>query len=156
MEENELTAAEAVAYAWRRIAAKVWSRKEFYQELKGKGIKTPQCQELVQKFEELGYLNDGRLSESVIRSESRKGKGSRLIKQKLKMRGLSPQDKQSEENSMPSDEEQTASILHLLATRYKNKDLSDIKKRRQVAASLIRRGYPCNIVFSALGQQNSS
>lgn len=134
------------SYVIRRLALRSFSTQELSTLLRKKKAAPELIEATVEEFLALGYLNDEAWLESFLAYCSRKKLSPHAIAQKLYQKGYS--QTQIETITTPLDTK--ASLTQLLATKYKNRDLANYKERQKVIASLSRKGFSLEDIFSAL------
>lgn len=138
-----MTPAQAKQFAYRRLAIRSYHSCELQQVMIKKGFELEIVEQVINELVQLGYLNDAEWTESYVNRLSHRY-GPRMIKQKLRMKGIEENSSISENSS----EDQKENIKHLLETKYRTKSLNDPKERQKVIASLMRRGYDLDSVLS--------
>lgn len=126
----------------RLLARKSWFSHELFQNLSRKGFNPDVIKKLIAEAKASGYIHDEELALRFIKSQQERGYGRRLIVQKLRLRAGNL--------TLPDTKETNPveSILKLLERRYAKQLAS--KKRNQVIASLVRKGFELNDIFEAL------
>lgn len=82
---------KAFSQALRFLAPRFLSRFELQQKLIKKGYSKSCSLQVIDKLEELGYVNDDRLQEGVLKLFMEEGRyGRYYIEQKMRQRGLVP------------------------------------------------------------------
>ena len=100
---------------------------------------------------ELGYLNDKRLAEGLLNSYRRRGDAQRLIRQKLKKKGI-PAAIIAETLSGHTEENELASALRFVEKKRLTKDWEtlDFRGRQRILQRLARRGFSYGVATKAL------
>ncbi|MGB0647113.1 MAG: regulatory protein RecX [Bradymonadia bacterium] len=100
---------------------------------------------------ELGYLNDRRLAEGLLNSYRRRGDAQRLIRQKLKKKGI-PAAIIAETLSGHTEENELASALRFVEKKRLTKDWEtlDFRGRQRILQRLARRGFSYGVATKAL------
>jgi|LakMenE18May11ns_1017448.scaffolds.fasta_scaffold9830110_2 SOS response regulatory protein OraA/RecX len=141
---------KARGYALKRLALKSYSTPEMRRRLQQKLISDEIIEPLLKDLVEKGYINDREWTEGFIRSQVRKRTGIHVIKAKLQQKGI-PLDQIDEALTEAGvAKSQSELIKNLLETRYKSKNLNNLKQRRQVIAALARKGFSLDAIFSSL------
>lgn len=147
-EQNEkmLKQAKNVANYWIDQADK--SRYELFTKIKNKGITDEIANQVLDRLEELNYINDERFAENFVYSKRTYEKlGTKAISYKLKLKGIS-QD--IIDNVLADvDEEQEDENAKEIALRKArtNKRYEYNKRLQQIAGLLARRGYSGGAIF---------
>ncbi len=122
------------------------SRKELADKLKRKtGCEDEKLDAVLDRLEDLGFLNDRNYASSVVRSCARKGYGLRRADAELIRRGISKELREEVLNEMPASD----NILNRLV-RMKLRDPDDRDEIRKVSAAMVRRGYSWDEVRRAI------
>lgn len=105
--------------------------------------------EIVDYLLDLNYLNDERYCENYIRSGISKKWGLNKIKKNLTFdKRLNKELIESKIESMQIDE--TESIIKILNTKYKNKDLNDYKEKSKAYTYLMSKGFKSTDIAKSL------
>ena len=122
------------------------SRKELADKLKQKtGCGEAELNNVLDRLEELGFLNDRTYAASVVRSCSRKGYGAQRARSELSRRGI---PKELWEEAMAEMPETDAALERLI--RSKLRDPSDRDEVRKVTAAMVRRGFSWDEIRRAI------
>jgi len=118
------------------LSAKPMSRRELEKKLQSWQADEEESRELCQRLEELGFLNDGRYAELVVRHYSAKGYGVRRLRDELYRRGV-PRELWDDALEQAEDPEQAIDDF----LRKKLSDPEDPKQVKRVTDALARRGF---------------
>ena len=129
------------------IASKPMSRWELKGKLAAWGAGEDEQENVCNRFEELGLLNDAHYAELVVQHYSGKGYGERKLRDELYRRGI-PRDLWEE--ALSQAREPGEAIDAFLAKKFKGVLPEDSKDLKKVSEALIRRGYTWNDVTEAL------
>ena len=122
------------------------SRKELADKLKQKtGCGDTELNEVLDRLEELGFLNDRSYAAAVVRSCARKGYGAQRALTELSRRGIPKELREEALAEMPED----GGALERLI-RAKLKDPSDRDEVRKVTAAMVRRGFSWDEIRRAM------
>ena len=122
------------------------SRKELADKLKQKtGCADAELAKVLDRLEELGFLNDRTYAASVVRGCARKGYGAQRALAELSRRGIA---KDLREEALAEMPETDAALERLIRTRLR--DPSDRDEIRKVSAAMIRRGFSWDEIRRAL------
>lgn len=126
------------------------SKKDLMRRLAQKGHSKDCVQAAADRLEELGYIDDERCAENLVRTLSeRKGMSERRIVSELMSKGFS---REIADNAVSGlDIDPILRIIELLNTKY-SRSLSDEKGIRRTVAALQRLGYGWSDIKSALRQ----
>lgn len=135
------TRAKLAAYLQRKINQRGWA-----------GRSEAPIDALVQRFAELGYVDDRAFAASRTASLLRRGYGERRVAAALRVAGI------GEEDAAPSNEmveEEALSAAHRFARRKRlgpyGEAESDPRTRQKAAAAMIRAGHRMELVWKVLG-----
>ena len=100
---------------------------------------------------ELGYLDDRRLAEGLLNSYRRRGEAQRLIRQKLKRKGI-PAEIIADTLADHTEETELASAVRYVEKKRLAKDWGtlDYRGRQRILQRLARRGFSYGIATKAL------
>lgn len=122
------------------------SRKELSDKLKHKtGCKDAELEEVLDRLEELGFLNDRTYASSVVRSCARKGYGVQRAFSELARRGI---PKELREEALADMPETNGTLEQLIRGRLRNPSNRD--EVRKVSAAMVRRGYTWDEIRHAI------
>jgi len=143
----------AKRYILKRLSEKSYHSLEISKLLKDKDISKDVIESLLVKCKEWGFINDEQWLESYIFSLKRQKRGDRLIAMKLKGKGLDDRDIYNALESL-KDHKATASNIHrLLDSRYRSRDLGNLKEKNKVIASLMRQGFNYSDIAQVLNDR---
>lgn len=139
---------QAKQYAIKRLSTMHMPSTTLVRSLKQRLVSNQVISEIIAELTSLGYLNDQEWIASFIRVQSAKKIGPKAIAQKLACKGLPSHQIERLLRESQSTQDQKASIAHLLATRYRTRNLEDFRERKKVVASLVRRGFDLSDVLA--------
>lgn len=133
--------------ALQLLAAKPVSRRDLKQKLISWEAGEGEAEEICQRLEELGLLNDREYGAMLVGHYLRKGYGQGRLKEELYRRGV-PRELWDEilEQSEQSDDVLDA----LIAKKLKGTVLQTPREWKKVSDALLRRGYSWSEVSQAL------
>lgn len=131
----------AFQYALKRLTLKSQPTIELQKSLETRLVSELNIQKVIAKCKEFGYLNDDDWLASFVRIQMSRKLGPYSIIMKLRAKGIHPEIAKELVEHMDNSEGQQERIAQLLATRYRNRDLSDNRIKQKVIASLIRKGF---------------
>lgn len=138
----------------RRLAMKNYHSAELIEALSKRQVDMTVIRSLLAEFIGLGYSDDEAWLNSYIRSLRNRRFGFRSIEIKLRGKGIETSEIleaiETVKASEGEEENERHSIDRLLASRYKNRDLSDRKEQQKVIAGLMRKGFSCDDIFAAM------
>jgi regulatory protein len=151
MEEKikEIEAADAAKQVLlRRLSHAPRTRKELAKDLKDKDISDEVANVALDRFEEVGLINDQALASSYVSSQhERKGLGKNALRQQLRAKGVSD-DVALEAISQISDDQEFQAAFALACKKIRSLQRDDAKTQlRKIVGVLARKGYSSNLAF---------
>lgn len=141
---------EVKRLAYKRLAMRAYYSRELADLLVEKGSTPEIALQVVDELTQLGYINDREWVQGTIRSLTARKYGPKTIAYKLASKGIP--ENEYEEFLEEVNQGQSEQIARLLATKYKNRNLSDFKERQKVIAAVMRKGFDLSEVIQALGR----
>lgn len=138
---SELEYQQAKKFALKKLSRRSYPSPQLRQLLTERLVSSDNTERIIAMCQKLGYLHDESWETHFIEQQKRKGVGPRLIRDKLRMKGL---------NTTQVSDDQQPLIFRLLETRYRLRNLRDAKERNKVIASLIRRGFDLAMIQKCL------
>ncbi len=151
MEEKnkEIEAADAAKQVLlRRLSNAPRTRKELAKDLKDKDISDEVANVALDRFEEVGLINDQALASNYVSSQhERKGLGKNALRQQLRAKGVSD-DVALEAISQISDDQEFQAAFALACKKIRSLQKDDAKTQlRKIVGVLARKGYSSNLAF---------
>ena len=151
MEEKnkEIEAADAAKQVLlRRLSNAPRTRKELAKDLKDKDISDEVANIALDRFEEVGLINDQALASNYVSSQhERKGIGKNALRQQLRAKGVSD-DVALEAISQISDDQEFQAAFALACKKIRSLQKDDAKTQlRKIVGVLARKGYSSNLAF---------
>jgi len=151
MEEKskEIEAADAAKQVLlRRLSHAPRTRKELAKDLKDKDISDDVANIALDRFEEVGLINDQALASNYVSSQhDRKGLGKNALRQQLRAKGISD-DVALEAVSQISDDQEFQAAFALACKKIRSLQRDDAKTQlRKIVGVLARKGYSSNLAF---------
>ena len=151
MEEKnkEIEAADAAKQVLlRRLSNAPRTRKELAKDLKDKDISDDVANLALDRFEEVGLINDQALASNYVSSQhERKGLGKNALRQQLRAKGVSD-DVALEAISQISDDQEFQAAFALACKKIRSLQKDDAKTQlRKIVGVLARKGYSSNLAF---------
>jgi regulatory protein len=151
MEEKnkEIEAADAAKQVLlRRLSHAPRTRKELAKDLKDKDISDEVANVALDRFEEVGLINDQALASNYVSSQhERKGLGKNALRQQLRAKGISD-DVALEAISQISDDQEFQAAFALACKKIRSLQRDDAKTQlRKIVGVLARKGYSSNLAF---------
>lgn len=122
------------------------SRKELTRKLTSRGLEAGEVVAAVDRLAELGWQDDTRFAENLVRSRAATGYGPIRIRAELGTHGL---DREAVAVAMDSFEGDWAANARDLVRRRFGATLEDLAARRKAADFLLRRGFDSASVRAA-------
>lgn len=133
-----------------KLVTKAWEKKE--QKDMDLGSLKQQASDICDRLEELGFLNEERFARSYVDELIRRKHLSKSgLKTALIQKGV--QRDIIETVLEEVDVDPVEQIRELLATKFKNRDLTDEKQKSRTVNALLRLGYRYNEIHAAMGDQ---
>lgn len=147
---------QAKRYVLKRLSERAFHSAELVKALKERHVSEQTADQIIQKCFQLGFLNDEEWVDRFIQGQLRRRYSLKAIAQKLHARGISSEiaKKATHEHKNPATE--TASIVHLLNTRYQSRNLQERREKEKVIASLMRKGFSFASIKEAMGKSAST
>ena len=151
MEEKnkEIEAADAAKQVLlRRLSHAPRTRKELAKDLKDKDISDEVANVALDRFEEVGLINDQDLASNYVSSQyERKGLGKNALRRQLRAKGVSD-DVALEAISQISDDQEFQAAFALACKKIRSLQRDDAKTQlRKIVGVLARKGYSSNLAF---------
>lgn len=146
---KEIEAADAAKQVLlRRLSHAPRTRKELAKDLKDKDISDDVANVALDRFEEVGLINDQALASNYVSSQhERKGLGKNALRQQLRAKGVSD-DVAQEAISQISDDQEFQAAFALACKKIRSLQKDDAKTQlRKIVGVLARKGYSSNLAF---------
>ena len=146
---KEIEAADAAKQVLlRRLSHAPRTRKELAKDLKDKEISDEVANVALNRFEEVGLINDQALASNYVSSQhERKGLGKNALRQQLRAKGISD-DMALEAISQISDDQEFQAAFALACKKIRSLQRDDPKTQlRKIVGVLARKGYSSNLAF---------
>ncbi len=143
--------AEAREIALRRLSVRARSHKELAQDLKSRDVPADAAAEVLDRFAEVGLINDAAFAQEWVESRGRRSGAARL-RQELRLKGVAEEviadaiDGRGDQADLTNARE--------LATRKAAtmKGLDRVVSQRRLTALLARRGYSSAVIRRVIGE----
>jgi len=150
VEKNlEIEAADAAKQVLlRRLSHAPRTRKELAKDLKDKDISDEVANVALDRFEEVGLINDQALASNYVSSQhQRKGLGKNALRQQLRAKGVSD-EVALEAISQITDDQEFQAAFALACKKIRSLQRDDAKTQlRKIVNVLARKGYSSNLAF---------
>lgn len=155
LEAGELTLDEAAEHAretvLRILTAAPKSRSEIERSLARKGYPDEVVAPLLDRFDEVGLVDDAAYAELIVRTRhAERGLARRAIAAELRRRGIEDEVAADALEQIDPDDERTAAAelarKHVARTRGQDRE----KRVRRAVAALARKGHGPSVAFAAV------
>jgi len=149
VKNKEIEAADAAKQVLlRRLSNAPRTRKELAKDLKDKDISDDVANLALDRFEEVGLINDQALASNYVSSQhERKGLGKNALRQQLRAKGVSD-DVALEAVSQISEDQEFQAAFALACKKIRSLQRDDAKTQlRKIVGVLARKGYSSNLAF---------
>jgi len=148
-EADPVAAAREIAL--RRLSVRARSRKELAQDLKSRDVPADAAAEVLNRFAEVGLINDAAFAQEWVESRGRRSGAARL-RQELRLKGVA----EEEIADAIGGRGDLADLTNAreLATRKAAtmKGLDRVVRQRRLTALLARRGYTSAVIRRVIGE----
>ena len=137
--------------ALRRLSVRARSRKELAQDLKSRDVPADAAAEVLDRFIEVGLINDAAFAQEWVESRGRRSGAARL-RQELRLKGVAEEDIADAIGGRGDQADLTNA--RELATRKAAtmKGLDRVVRQRRLTALLARRGYSSAVIRRVIGE----
>lgn len=145
----EIEAADAAKQVLlRRLSHAPRTRKELAKDLRDKDISDEVANVALDRFEEVGLINDQALASNYVSSQhQRKGLGKNALRQQLRAKGVSD-EVALEAISQITDDQEFQAAFALACKKIRSLQRDDAKTQlRKIVSVLARKGYSSNLAF---------
>ncbi|GAB2858379.1 regulatory protein RecX [Nocardioides pacificus] len=134
-----------------QLTGQARSRQELSDKLAKKNVPTDVAERLLNRFEEVGLVNDRTFARAWVESrQPGKGLARRALAQELRRKGIDDElAREALDEIDPADEEAAARAL----VRKKLRSVAGLepdKATRRLAGMLARKGYPAGLAFAVI------
>jgi regulatory protein len=143
--------------ALRQLTMGPRSRAQLAQAMAKRDVPVEAANSVLDRFEELGLINDADLAQMIVRSRhATKGVARRALAQELRTKGISQAHAEEALESLTDDmEEQSARELVRRKLRSMGSVAPDAQARRLIGM-LARKGYPSAMVMAVVRSELAS
>jgi regulatory protein len=148
-EADPVAAAREIAL--RRLSVRARSRKELAQDLKSRDVPADAAAEVLDRFSEVGLVDDAAFAQEWVESRGRRSGAARL-RQELRQKGVAEEDIADALGGR--DDQADLTNARELATRKAAmmKSLDRVVRQRRLTALLARRGYSSAVIRRVIGE----
>ncbi|RFU68153.1 recombination regulator RecX [Peribacillus saganii] len=142
---------KAFTMALHYLSHRMRSETEVRVHLRQKEVEDPIIQEAIHKLYHFQYLNDLEFAKAYVRTQMNSGtKGTSLITMELKEKGISDQDIEEAIQEYPYELQLDNAMKFAEKTVQKNQKTSEREKLQKLEQSLMRKGFPRDIITDVL------
>lgn len=132
--------------AMRLLSVRSYSEQELMLKLRRAGVAVAEAQTAVAECRRRGYLNDELLAEDFAHALSARGSGSRLIRLRLRNRGLAAEHVETALEKTAELESGAARRALEYKLRMLSKEKDPRKKREKAFRFLVSRGFSLAVI----------
>jgi len=148
-EADPVAAAREIAL--RRLSVRARSRKELAQDLKSRDVPADAAAEVLDRFTEVGLINDAAFAQEWVENRSRRSGASRL-RQELRLKGVA-EEHIAEAIGGRGDQADLTNARELATRKAATmKGLDRVVRQRRLTALLARRGYSSAVIRRVIGE----
>lgn len=149
---RELPSSQIKQTALRLLALRDHSEQELRIKLQRKGYADDAIEEILKTFGELGYINDEAFTDRQVKYLARERLyGNHRIERKLREKGLLREQIRRAIEVVRQEFSEAEALKICLAKKRKGRDMSnDPGERRRLAQSLMRQGFPADLIFETI------
>ena len=150
-EPQPLEAARAIAL--RQLASAPRSRAQLTDKLAERGVADEVITVLLDRFEEVGLLDDQAYAEMLVRTRhDERGLARRALAQELRRKGIEGEVAEAALAQVDDDDEQVAARALVTRRIGATRGLERQRRRRRLGAMLGRRGYPAELAMRVVDE----
>jgi regulatory protein len=131
------------------VALRSYSSRGLQEKLLQKGYDKDIALNVVNRLEELNYINDDNFSKNYAVYLSQKGKGEFAIKAELEKQGIDKVLIMEALDEVKSQQEPYEQIVKIMRSKFKNFKWKDKSEVRRAAAFFLRRGFSSENIAKA-------
>ena len=137
--------------ALRMLTAAPKSRAQLAQRLAAKGVEESIAERLLDRFEQVGLIDDGELAAMIVRTRFAERKQSRrAIAQELTRKGISGPVAEAALDQLDDDDESQAALELARARLRRTVGLSPEVRMRRALGALGRKGYASGVSMASI------
>ena len=150
--DHEQRTSQIKQTALRLLALRDRSELELRNKLQHKGYEHDAIEKILEAFKELGYINDAAFTERQVKYLAcEKLFGNRRIERRLREKGLPREQIRQAIASVRQDFSEADALKIRLAKKGKGREMNnDPGDRRRLAQSLMRQGFPPELIFETI------
>ena len=133
----------ARAICLRQLTAGPRSRAQLARALAGKGVPEQAAQAVLDRFTEVGLIDDAAFAQAWVESRQRgRGLSRRALAYELHARGVEPADRDTALSAIDADSEAAAARMLVDRKLSGTRGLDPAARVRRLTGMLARKGYP--------------
>ena len=133
------------------------SRHELAEKLASRGVPTEVGARLLDRFEEVGLVNDAAFARAwVTGRQSAKGLARRAIAQELRRKGVDDEVAREALDELDPDDELAAARALVRKKRRTLRGVDDVTATRRLVGALARKGYPPGLAYTVVREELAS
>lgn len=136
--------------ALRRLSVRARSRKELAQDLKSRDVPADVAEEVLNRFTEVGLIDDAAFAQEWVEARGRRSGASRL-RQELRLKGVAEEHIADATEGRADDDLVNARVL-AARKAASMAGLDKIVQQRRLTAFLGRRGFSNAVIRSVVAQ----
>ena len=140
-----------------QLTGQARSRSELSERLAKKGVPGPVAQRLLDRFEEVGLVDDQAFARAWVQSrQSGKGLARRVLAQELRRKGIDEEVARTALDEVDADDEMETA-RRLVRRRLRTADGLDRDAAvRRLSGMLARKGYPAAVCYRVVREELDS
>lgn len=138
--------------ALRLLDARARSRAELAQAMARKGVPEAIADEVLDRFEEVGLVDDAQFASLWVEGQQRRMKSGRALKQELRAKGV---DAEVIDEALASADDDADHEAALALSRKKLRSMGGLEHQvryRRLAGALARRGFSAGLCHRVLSE----
>jgi regulatory protein len=130
------------------------SRKELRDKLAKKDVPDELAERLLDRFTEVGLVDDGAFARSWVESRQRnRGLARRALAQELRRKGVDDETARGALDDLDPDREEEAARQLVRRKLRSLRGVDHARATRRLAGMLARKGYPAGIAFTVVREE---
>ena len=127
----------------RQLSARARSRSQLEQALARRGVPDDVAAQVLDRFTELGYVDDAAFAESWVQSRQQgRGLARRALAYELRQKGIDDDTAREALDALDPDDERAAAVALVRKRMSSLRNQPDDVKVRRLSGMLARKGYP--------------
>ena len=145
--------AKARAIVYRQLALRARSRAQLEAKLSERGIPDEVARGVLDRFEDAGLVDDAAYAEAAVRSRrAQRGLSRRALALALRSDGVGGEVAEEALAGITREDELTAALALARRKAASTSGLDRVVRERRIAGMLGRKGYPADVVVTAMRQ----